>query len=352
MSQASKPWYMLAPLAMVIILAVCWSGFWYYAFNQSRQRYDTWEVRARQSGLSLECAQQSWGGYPFRVEMRCDAAQFSRTGDGTDIFLASRNITALTQVYSPKLVVIQFTGPTNLDINTSAGGGISVAAGHDPALASVLFSQKTPAEISVLIENLKGSLKGATQAKAGSLTAKKLNLHGRFTEQPQAGKVSYDLAAVAHEFSYDGPVRDPIDGGPVTFGSFAFSGKLGGMPFPWPARLDETAQIWAENSGNLDINQLDLTRAPIRASMSGSLAADKNGKLSGKLAAKIVNLDKMLDRLAAAGKLSRGEASIAKNMFRMLSGSKDNAAISTNLVVNKSKIYLGPFKVGKIAPLF
>lgn len=352
MSKDTKPWYMLAPLAMVIVLAIGWSAFWYYAFTQSQQRYAAWEARAKASGLSLECAKQSWGGYPFRVEMGCDAAQFSRVGGGTDVVLTSRNITALTQVYSPGLVVIQFTGPSNLDINTSEGGGFAIAANHDPALASVLFSEDTPAETSLLIENLQGTLKGAKQAKAGALTATKLNLHGRFADPPQNGKVAYDIAAIADKFSYDGPVRDPIDGGPITFGSFVFSAKLDEMPFPWPARLNETARVWATNTGKLQIHQLDLTRAPIRASMSGELVADAQGKLNGELAGKIVNLDKMLDRLAASGKLSRGEASLAKNMFRMLSGNKDNAAVSTSLAVKQSKIYLGPFKVGKFAPLF
>ena len=267
------------------------------------------------------------------------------------MIITSRNITAVTQIYSPGLVIIQFTGPSSLDVNR-ARGGVSVSSAHSPALASLKFTDKTPAEISILIENLNGTLLAGDSPQAGKLTAERLNLHGRFATAPEGGKVSYDIAGVAKGFSYDGPQRDPVDGGPVSFDSFAFSANVSEVPYPWPDILGETISGWAENGGVLDIKQLDLTRTPIRASMSGNLKADGAGKLDGKLKGKIVNLDKLLDRLVSVGKLSKGEASLAKNMFRLLSGSGSNGSVSTELVVKQSKIYLGPFKIGEFAPLF
>jgi len=302
--------------------------------------------------MSLSCSQQNWGGYPFRVEMTCDSAQISRIADGTDIVLASQNITSLTQIYNPRHVITRFTGPTTIDIHGSAGASMSVQATHDPALMSFVFSEKTPARVSLLIENLSGTLATAQNPKPASVTAKSLNLHGRFTEPPADGQVSYDFAATAKDIAYDGPVRDPIDDGPIIFDTFAIAGEVGRFAFPWPKRLDETLKSWAENDGELRITQFDVTRAPVRASMKGSLKSDSKGRLNGKLSTKIINLDKFLDRMASVGKLTKGQAGMAKSVFRLLSGNKDNAAVSTELVLKDSNIYFGPFRVGQLAPLF
>ncbi|MGI9373107.1 MAG: DUF2125 domain-containing protein, partial [Hyphomicrobiales bacterium] len=269
----------------------------------------------------------------------------------TDFVLSSSNITALAQIYTPGLVVMQFTGPTTFDVNARSGQGLSMTGAHAPALASIKLEDNTPTEVSMMIENFDGSLKLGT-AKSGTLTAKKINLHGRLAALQKNDMAVYDFAGMNEDFSYNGPQRDPIDKGPITFNSFVFNARADNVPYPWPDRLGDTISLWAQNNGTLDISKLDLTRAPVRASMSGNLQASSAGLLDGKLKGKIVNLDKFLDRLVSVGTLSKGEASIAKNMFRLLSGNKDNAAVSTELSVKDSKIYLGPFKIGRFNPLF
>ncbi len=351
MSEQSKPWYMLLPIGLFLTVAVGWSVFWYVSFTSAKETFAAWRERAQRSGLQLECAQQNWSGYPFRIELSCDSAHFSRIGTATDFVLSSSNITALSQVYTPGLVVMQFTGPTTFDLNPKSGDGLSMTGAHAPALASIKLAENTPTEISILIENFDGSLKVGA-AESGKLTAKKINLHGRTAKSPSNGTIAYDFAGLNEDFSYDGPQRDPIDKGPISFNSFVFNTRVDKVPYPWPDKLGDTISQWAQNNGTLEITQLDLTRSPVRASMSGNLQATRAGLLDGKLKGKIVNLDKFLDRLVSVGTLSKGEASIAKNMFRLLSGNNDNAAVSTELSVKDSKIYLGPFKIGRFAPLF
>ncbi|MGI9371455.1 MAG: DUF2125 domain-containing protein, partial [Hyphomicrobiales bacterium] len=239
MSEQSKPWYMLLPIGLFIATAIGWSIFWYVSLNQTKETFSEWRERAQRSGLQLECAKQDWGGYPFRIELSCDSAHFSRIGSATDFVLSSSNITALAQIYTPGVVVMQFTGPTTFDVNARPGQGLSMTWAHAPALASIKLEDNTPTEVSILIENFDGSLKLGT-AKSGTLTAKKINLHGRLAALQKNDMAVYDFAGMNDDFSYNGPQRDPIDKGPITFNSFVFNARADNVPYPWPDRLGDT----------------------------------------------------------------------------------------------------------------
>src|ERR1700681_1949305 len=66
---AARPprrWRIVLPLALVIVLAAAWTGFWYYAAGRAETEFAAWRVREAAAGRDLSCGTQSFAGFPFR----------------------------------------------------------------------------------------------------------------------------------------------------------------------------------------------------------------------------------------------------------------------------------------------
>src|SRR5271165_6183288 len=80
----------IAPV-LVVLLAIAWTAFWFYAASQVDVQADAWRAREAKSGRVYDCARRSVAGYPFR-----------------------REILIVAQVYDPKLVIAEFTAPATI----------------------------------------------------------------------------------------------------------------------------------------------------------------------------------------------------------------------------------------------
>src|SRR5262249_32894129 len=90
MSQSAFPaaaprrrWVLLLPFALVALLAAAWTAVWFYAAARAEAEIAVWRERERQAGRTQDCASQSIGGYPFRIEVRCGGASFELKGTPT-----------------------------------------------------------------------------------------------------------------------------------------------------------------------------------------------------------------------------------------------------------------------------
>src|SRR5262245_6962284 len=113
MSQYDKPrrrlWPVLLPFALVVILAVLWTAFWFSAVSVAETAIEGWRERESKSGRDYACARQSVGGFPFRIEVRCAEPDISL--QRTDIKLRASELVVLAQVYQPTLLIAEARGP-------------------------------------------------------------------------------------------------------------------------------------------------------------------------------------------------------------------------------------------------
>jgi hypothetical protein len=63
----------IAPM-LLLIIAIVWSAFWFYAASQVDVQANAWRAREAQSGRVYDCARRSVGGFPFRLEVTCQGA--------------------------------------------------------------------------------------------------------------------------------------------------------------------------------------------------------------------------------------------------------------------------------------
>src|SRR6516225_767863 len=109
-------WPVFIVPGLVLIAAIAWSGFWFYAASQVDVMADAWRAREAKSGRVYDCARRSVAGFPFRLEIRCEGASVSlvRQTAGQQrapITAKLGEILAVAQVYDPKLVIAEFTAP-------------------------------------------------------------------------------------------------------------------------------------------------------------------------------------------------------------------------------------------------
>ena len=62
-----------------------------------------------EAGRIYGCANTSFGGYPFRIEVTCTEPAVDDRGTGQSI--RARNIAAVAQVWDPTLVIGEIAGP-------------------------------------------------------------------------------------------------------------------------------------------------------------------------------------------------------------------------------------------------
>ena len=67
-------WRLFIMPVLVLVAALAWSAFWFYAASQVDAKADAWRAQEAKSGRVYDCARRSVAGFPFRLEVRCIGA--------------------------------------------------------------------------------------------------------------------------------------------------------------------------------------------------------------------------------------------------------------------------------------
>ena len=105
-------WRLFIAPVLVLIAAIAWSIFWFYAASQVDVQADAWRAQEAKSGRVYDCANRSVAGFPFRLEVRCDGASVSLISQSAGQAAAQAPITAalgqiliVAQVYDQRVDV-------------------------------------------------------------------------------------------------------------------------------------------------------------------------------------------------------------------------------------------------------
>src|SRR5258708_21308106 len=67
-------WRLFFVPVLVLIAAIAWSAFWFYAASEVEVKADAWRAQEAKAGRVYDCGKRSVAGYPFRFEVRCEDA--------------------------------------------------------------------------------------------------------------------------------------------------------------------------------------------------------------------------------------------------------------------------------------
>lgn len=360
-------WPVFLPFGLLVALAVVWSGVWFYAAGAAENAIAGWRAREAKSGRTYECGSESIGGYPFRIEVRCNKPRAELRGKSVQLVLSGADLVVLAQIYQPTLLISEFTGPMTI---AESGQPAAYVANWTLGQSSVRGTPRAPQRGSLVFDNLKVQ---RADSNVTMLDAKRLELHGRMAEGSINNNPVIDLGLRATAAS--APEAHPLAAKPIDAEvSATLRGLADFTPKPWPARFRELQ----ERGGRIDIVNARVQQGEVIAVSAGSLGLTANGNLDGQLQATVVGLEHVLKQLDLEAIVSQGRVGSAiDRLDRLVPGlgniARKNAgpgilagldaigkrttldgkpAVSVPLRFVDGRVFLGPLPVGRTPPLF
>jgi hypothetical protein len=305
LSRRRRPlWPLFIMPVLVVVAAVAWSAFWFYAASQVDKSVDAWRAREARSGRVYDCANRSVAGFPFRLEVRCSGVSVALTSQTAGQAAAQMPVSArlgeilvVAQVYDPKLLIAEFTSPAVL----SDGGKLpSMVVNWSKARSSVVGLPGIPQRASIVFDN-PGLDRIAASVQAPLARARHLELHGRLAE----GSTPYHpvIEAVFQLASASMQDVHPLLEEPFDVDARALlSGLRDFSPKPWPERFREIQAA----GGRVDIVQSRVQQGDLIAVATGSLGLSPNGRLDGELEMTVAGIEKVIPALGIDKMMEQG----------------------------------------------
>jgi hypothetical protein len=385
-------WRLFIMPVLVLIAALAWSGFWFFAASEVEIAADAWRAREAKSGRVYDCARRTVAGFPFRLEVRCDGASVSLKSQTAEQAATQAPITAelgqilvVAQVYDPKLLIAEFTAPATI---SDRGQQPSMVVNWSKARASVVGLPAVPQRASIVFDDPEiNRFNGSLQAPLAR--AKHVELHGRLVEGSPL-----DHPVIETVLKIEGGslqelhplLAQPFDADVRTM----LSGLKDFSPKPWPARFREIQAA----GGHVEIVQSRVAQGELISVAAGTLGLTANGRLDGELQMTVagiekvipaLGIEKMLDEGVPQATLDRVAPGVKTQDVNSLLGALDRAIPGLGKVVKQNAnvgvaaginalgkeavlegrkarafplrfvdgtVFLGPLKVGQIPPLF
>ncbi len=363
-----RRWPIYLPLGLLVMLAVLWTGGWFYVASRMPDAIAQWRAREAREGRVYGCGTQSIGGFPFRIEVRCSDPSAQLSDMAPPIALKAADALVAWQAYEPTLVNGEFSGPLGLG---EVGKPASFTAHWTRAQASVRASLAGVERVSIVSES--PSVDRTDAASTPVFKAEHVELQGRPAAGSRPDNPAVDL--VLRLVAASAPALHPILAQPL---DADVTGVLSGLtdiaPKPWPVLFKQ----WQAHGGSLDISRARVQQGDVIAVGEGSLSLTPRGGLNGQMHVTIVELAKVLQALGINQIVSQGDVGSALDALdRMLPGlgtiARQNAgagivaglgaagqsttlegkpAVTVPLRFDDGNVLLGPFRLGQVPPLF
>ena len=391
LSRRRPLWPVFVAPGLVVLAAIAWSAFWFYAASQVDQTVDVWRAREAKAGRIYDCAKRHVAGFPFRLEVTCEGASVTlvaQTAQGAaaaPVTAQLGKILVVAQIYTPKLLIAEFTAPATL---AERGQPPSLQVNWRTARSSIAGLPGTPERVALVFDDAAIDRIGGS-APLPLARATHLELHGRLAED---STVDHPVIEAALQIN-GGSILElhPLLAQPFDADIRA---KVRGLrdfsPKPWPDRFREIQAA----GGRIEITQSRIQQGDLISVAAGSLGLTANGRLDGELQMTVAGIEKVipalgiekmleegvpqatLDRLAPGVK-SQDVNNLLGSLDRMIPGLgkvvRQNAnagvmaginALGTPAELEGKKarsfplrfvdgaVFLGPIKVGDTPPLF
>jgi len=385
-------WPVFVLPVLVVVAALAWSAFWFYAASQVDQTVDVWRAREAKAGRIYDCANRSVAGFPFRLEVTCNDAsvtlvsQTARGSAAPPVTARLDKILVVSQIYTPNLLIAEFTAPATLAVRGEPAA--SMRMNWRTARSSIAGLPGVPQRIALVFDD--PTLDRLDGAMAVPLArASHVELHGRLIDDAAADRPVIETALELADAS----IQDvhPLLARPF---DATVQARLSGLkdfsPKPWPDRFRELQAA----DGRIEIEQSRIQQGDLLAIAAGSLGLSPNGRLNGELQMTVAGIETVISALGIEKMLEEGvpqatldrvvpgvKAQDVNNLLgsldRMIPGLgkvvRQNASAGVAAGVNSlgtpaelegkrarsfplrfvdGAVFLGPIKVGEIPPLF
>src|SRR3979411_565553 len=288
-------WRIFFMPVLLLIAAIAWSAFWFYAASQVDVRADAWRAQEAKSGRIYDCAKRSVAGFPFRLEIRCDGASVSllsqtaaQAATRTPVTARLDEILVVAQVHDPKFLIGEFTAPATISDRDKQP---SMVVNWSKARSSVVGLPAVPQRASIVFDDPEiNRFNGSMQAPLAR--AKHIELHGRLAD---GSPLDHPVIETVLKIE-GGSVQEvhPLLGQPFDADvRTMLSGLKDFSPKPWPVRFREIQAA----GGHVEIVQSRVQQGDVIAVGAGTLGLTANGPLDGELQMTVAGIEKVIPAL-------------------------------------------------------
>ncbi|TGD95854.1 DUF2125 domain-containing protein [Methylobacterium nonmethylotrophicum] len=351
---------LFAPFVLLVLLALAWTAGWFWLRGRAEAEIDGWFAREAQAGRQWTCTDRSLAGYPFRFELRCATLGFARS----DVRFTVGPVVAVAQVYQPRHVIVEATGPFRVQQDALAAD--VTWSGLE---ASLHVTGDGFQRASLVVDGLKGTVSGADPSPIDFATGH-LELHARPTPGRFATDGAVDLSARVMRASL--PLLDPVLGGtePADLALDATVTRAAGFR---TRPLAQELERWRTAGGTVEIASLAAEKGSRRLRAQGVLALDEQHRPAGQLDVRTAGLEQVIAPLISEQLGARlggdGAALVGNIVGQFLGGRRKEPApgpdaqdrpgdpplkVLPTVRLTGGRVVVGPFAVPnvRLAPLY
>ena len=319
-------------IALILVLAGLWSGYWYIGSTAKFVALETWLNDRRADGWTVAYSDFRVVGFPNRFDSRFTDLDLLDPRSGLHWQAPEFDILALS--YQPNHIIAVWPQHQVLGLPLE-----NIKIDSARMLASVVFEPDT--KLAVARTSFETDDLVMASDSGWKMGIGKLHLSTR-----QHPGVDF-----AHDVIFDAKSVDPTM---AVLNTLYPTGQLPktievlfldmtlGFDAPWDRIAVEQGAPWVTR---ITINQLDTGWGTLGLGGSGVLEIAASGEITGELALEFRNWRAVVDLFVTSGAIDRGLAETIKTGLGLLTGA-DATSLKTTLTLANGKMSLGPVPLG------
>jgi hypothetical protein len=326
-------------LAIVILAALGWSGWWWFNASARERALAEWLAARRADGWQAEAAEIRVTGFPNRVDVLIDDLRLADPEAGWSWHASGFQILSLT--WKPHQFIVALPGQQLV-----ATPYETLTATSDLLRGSVAFRPNTRLELDHSTFEIEGMAIASDQGWTAEIGKAILA-----TRQAAGIPFAHDVAFDAETLRLPEGLAGPADGVlSDTIGPVALDTTLA-FDRPWERSSVEGDSPVLEG---VEIRRLALAWGELDLAGSGDLAADAEGYAQGRIDLRARNWRTLLDVAESSGALNPTVASAVRAGLGLIAGlGGDAETLSVPLDFGDGRTRLGPVPLGpapRLAP--
>lgn len=275
------------PYVALAVLAALWSGGWIWARNRAAAEMDAWVAREAAAGRTWSCTDRTITGYPFRIELRCAALSLARADGGFTL----GPVTAVVQVYDPRHVIVQASGPFH-----TTQGALTGDATWRGLQASFHGTATGFTRADLVVDDAQGRVVGAGPDPI-DFAMQHLELHGRPSPGRFESQGAVDVSLQARQTAL--PALDALTGSDEP-ADIALDATLERATGIGTRALPVELERWRRADGRLDVTLLSVAKAAQRLRAKGEVGLDEAHRPAGAFEVRTAGLESLVGRIMGA----------------------------------------------------
>jgi len=326
---AKKVWFLA--IAIVLVIAI-YTGGWFYAAHALRERTLALLGSKEAEGVTAECLDAEYRGYPFRIGLFCSRVNIDDRNHGVSASLGA--LRSAAQVYDPGHIIWEIDAPA--EVRTSHG--LSASSVWESLQSSLVTSSGRIERSSTVIQHPSTSLVSTTAGQSLSLAADRAEIHLRQNGDDLDAALSLDNTRARDEGLAD---LLPAASAVVDMTLVGRAGMADGT--------DPNGLALYGTQGEMRRLAIDLGEGRL-ITVTGPFSIDDEGYLSGRLKLQVEQIEAWRNSLAQAFPDVEPVIRTVSGMLSALTGGGQSASI--DLTIDRGKVLAGGFiPVAEIPPI-